>query len=330
MTKTSLVVGIFGIAVAAMAPGCGSAVDDSSDVGSAGAAGSATNDAGARSVSVPGWELDETNTGLAGVGLRCDELEPYDGSPEPASGTTIYRKRIEMALYLHAGDITIDQSCIRPTSATMGRGLPIVMNYDRDTSSPLATSITIRDSDLDASQVDQADIGWSAAFAGSGVIERCQIWGAGSGIWLRGVAPVENRVEGNYVYGLRATPPDSHQDGLTIRDYAGPSTIVRNNRIDSTSESETGPLFIQAGMGFIDNLRIEGNLLEGNNWKLQLEASDYGYGAHLAAVDNRFATSGFGAAIVTGGSGWSTWQDNSMNDPSAPDNQGAPVEEPTP
>jgi hypothetical protein len=129
---------------------------------------------------------------------------------------------------------------------------------------------------------------------------------------------------------LRHSDPDSYQDGITIRDYSGPHVIIRNNRIDATSELETGSCFIQAGMGFIDNVLVEGNPLEGNNWKLALEASSHGYGNNLRATDNRFSNTGYGEAYVSGSAGWSVWQNNYMNDPAQPDHKGAIVTKPMP
>jgi len=275
-----------------------------------------------------GWQLNEFNTGLSGVGIDRTTLPLYTGPSKPSAGAVIRAVRIETQLDLSAGTITLEKCWVRPLS--IGRGLPIIWNYDRDTGQVLPNSAFIRDCDIDCSAVPDADIGWSAAFGGSGVIERCQIWGVGSGIWLRGMAPIAVKAEGNYIHGLRHSPPDSHQDGLTLRDYSGPQASILNNRIDSTSASETGPIFLQAGFGYIDNVLVEGNYLQGNAWKLMLEAHTYGYGTHMQAIDNRFQNSGFGAAYVSGGPGWAEWRENYLDDPTQPDHKGAAVPQPLP
>lgn len=275
-----------------------------------------------------GWQLNEFNTGLAGVGVDRSALPLYTGSDTPADGAVIREMRIEKQLDLSAGTVTLERCWIRPLS--IGRGLPIIWNYNRDTGSVLPTCAWIRDCDIDCTAVSSADIGWSAAFGGSGVIERCHIWGSGTGLWLRGVSPIVIRAEENYIHGLRHSPPDSHQDGMTLRDYSGPEASLLNNRIDSSSESETGPLFLQAGFGHIDNVHIEGNLLEGNAWKLVLEANAYGYGPNMRAMDNRFRNTGYGAAYVTGGPGWAEWRGNYLDDPTQIDHRGALVSQPLP
>jgi hypothetical protein len=278
--------------------------------------------------SLKGWQIDENNIGLAGVGINPSTLPLYTGTNKPLAGTVIKEMRIEQQMDLSNGNITIERCLIKPLS--IGRGLPIIWNYNIDNLEVLAVSAFIRDCDFDCTAIPAGDIGWSAAFAGSGVIERCNIFGCGSGLWLRGISPIEVRAENNYIHGLRHSDPDSHQDGLTIRDYTGPQLIVRNNRIDATAESETGPCFIQAGFGYVDNILIEGNLLEGNNWKLILEAGSKGYGNNLKAINNRFRNTGYGAGYVSGGNGWEDWQENYMNDPIQVDNKGQLVAEPMP
>ncbi len=275
-----------------------------------------------------GWYLNEFNTGLAGLGIDRATLPLYTGSDTPADGAVIRDVRIETQLDLSAGAITLERCWIHPLS--IGRGLPIIWNYHRDTGTVLPISAFIRDCDIDCSAVSSADIGWSAAFGGSGVIERCHIWGAGSGLWLRGVSPIAVKVEGNYIHGLRHSPPDSHQDGITLRDYSGPEASFLNNRVDSSCDSETGPFFLQAGFGYIDNVYVEGNFLEGNVWKLMLEAHTYGYGSNMRAYDNRFRNTGFGAAYVAGGPGWAEWRENYLDDPTQVDHKGAAVPQPFP
>jgi hypothetical protein len=101
---------------------------------------------------------------------------------------------------------------------------------------------------------------------------------------------------------------------------------VRNNRIDADAKYCTGAFFLQATFGFLDNILMEGNLLEGTGFNSRLEYSAGGYGTHIRALNNRFSSLS-GAGIVSGGPGWAQWQDNYVNDPSQPDNKGDVVPE---
>ena len=77
-----------------------------------------------------GWELDETNTGLAGVGIDRATLPLYDGPAKPAAGAVIVGKRIETALDLSAGNITIERCWIHPTA--IGRGNSVIVTFDNN------------------------------------------------------------------------------------------------------------------------------------------------------------------------------------------------------
>src|SRR5512145_2230929 len=50
-----------------------------------------------------GWQLNEFNTGLAGVGIDRSILPLYTGSDTPADGSVIREMRIEKQLNLSAG-----------------------------------------------------------------------------------------------------------------------------------------------------------------------------------------------------------------------------------
>lgn len=289
-----------------------------------------------------GWELDETNTGLAAQGLDCDELEVYAGSSKPEAGSVISEVRIETSLDLSNGDIVIERSCIRP--AAVGRGLPVVSTTDfnrcNDNGCAVTSSmITIRDSDIDGSLISQENVAYSCAFQGVGTIERNHIHDTGSGICFFGTGDTLDAVaDGNYVHDLRAFgdagTTGSHNESFTIRDFDTSENpdrrlVVRNNRLECESGNDSGAMFIQAYAGFIDQVRLEGNLLEGNGYQLVLEANNAGYGMNMAAVDNRFSGTGFGPGYVDDGGqgyGWTTWEDNYIDDPSQPDHRGAPID----
>ena len=288
-----------------------------------------------------GWELTETNTGLAALGLSCDDLEVYTGPSKPDAGTVISERRIESSLDLSNGDIVIERSCIRPTS--VGQGLAVVTTTDfnqcgNDGCVVTSSMVTIRDSDIDGSLTSQENIAYSCAFQGVGTLERNHVHDTGSGICFFGTGNTLDAIaDGNYVHDLRAFgdagTTGSHNESFTIRDF-DPSDnparrlVVRNNRLDCDSGNDSGAMFIQAYAGYIDQVRLEGNLLEGNGYQLVLEANGSGYGMNLAAVDNRFSGTGYGAGYVDDGGqgyGWTTWEDNYVDDPSRPDHRGDPI-----
>jgi hypothetical protein len=289
-----------------------------------------------------GWELTESNTGLAAVGLSCDELPRYTGGEKVPAGATISEKRIETTLDLSAGNITVERSCIRPHAA--GRGLPLVTTTDNnrcDASgcAPPPAQVILRDCEIDGSLVDNFTVAYSLGFGGIGSVERCYIHDVGSGIGVYGQGtPFDALAVGNYITRLRAwgDPGDggSHNDGLTIRDFANPAhqVIIKNNRIVASSGNDTGALFIQPNDALIDNVLIEGNLLDGNGYQLGLEAANgFIYGRSMRAINNRFSGTGFGAAYVSTKGleyGWAEWRDNYIDDPAEPDNRGRPVPEP--
>ena len=183
-----------------------------------------------------------------------------DGPAKPAAGAVIVGKRIETALDLSAGNITIERCWIHPTA--IGRGNSVIVTFDNNNAqAPAPALVTVRDCDIDGSALPVEDIAFGAGFFGNGTVERCNVHGTGSGIAIMHAgAALPGLVQGNYVHGLRAwgdpATTGSHADGFTVRDYAGPSLVVRNNRIDcSTGANDTGAFFVQSWAGFIDNLR---------------------------------------------------------------------------
>ncbi|MFI6093956.1 hypothetical protein ACIA8G_00265 [Lentzea sp. NPDC051213] len=286
----------------------------------------------------PGWKLTQGNTGLAAHGLNCDSLPAYTGPSSPAAGTVISGKRVEQALTLFAGNITIEKSCIRPTKLNEAAPLvttngPCGSNSCQVTSAP----VTIRDSNIDGSKLSAGTIAKSCAFLGVGTLQRNYISGMGSGICFYNTGhSLDGLAEGNYVRGLR-TAGDAHNDGATVRDFpldrnAGRKLTFRNNRIDCSTGQDTGALFIQTYGGDIDNVTVEGNLLEGGGYQLGLESSHGNqYGRNMRSINNRFTGSGWGAAYVTAngvGYKWAVWQDNFLLDMNAADAKGKPAGSP--
>ena len=288
-----------------------------------------------------GWELDASKTGLAPKGLSCGALPLYGGSSKPTAGTTISEKRIATTLDLSSGNITIEKSCIQPTS--VGGGLPLITTTDyNNCPSECAltpTTVTIRDSEIDGSLMSASDIAQACAFLGIGNIERNYIHGMGSGICMFNTGSTLNAViQGNYVHQLRAFG-GSHNEAFTIRDFptnTNPSRFMNilNNRFDSSSGNDTGAAFLQTYGGDINNILFEGNLFEGFGYQLGLEAG-FGniYGTSLRVNNNRFTGTGYGVGYVIDaglGYGWSQWTNNYIYNPGGVNGQGSPAEEPTP
>lgn len=131
-----------------------------------------------------------------------------------------------------------------------------------------------------------------------------------------------------------AAADGNHSSAFTVRDFTGAANtnrrlVVRGNRFDSSSGSDTGALFIQTYSGRIDNVLIEGNLLEGMGYQFGLEETNYPY-SDIRVINNRATGTGWGAAYVSGGPGPSQWADNYVFDPKATDGKGTAIPTPTP
>ncbi len=278
-----------------------------------------------------GWAVDATTVGLAPLGLTCDQLPAYTGSPDIPAGTTISGKRFTGNINLYLGNITIERSCFKPTSA--GRGLPIAStnNYNGDYE-PAKGQVIIRDSEFDGSLLSLESAAYATGFIGIADLQRNYVHHFGSGLAPMNTGDqLDALVEHDYVtdmlgFGDGATT-GNHSDSFTIRDFTDAVrpdrvAIIRSNRFDCDSANATGAFFIQAWAGRIDNVYIEGNLLEGGGYNLVLEANNSGY-SNVNATNNRYKPTGYGAVYYSGGSGWATYQDNYIYDPTQPDAKGA-------
>jgi hypothetical protein len=268
-----------------------------------------------------GWELDETNSGLRGnyTGLTTINPSEYGRIDEGGqllvnANAVIENKIIPYQCTLSAGNITIRNCLIQPT--TVGNGVPFVT----------ATMATIEDSEIDGSLMSDAVMGMSIAFAGSGTILRCNIHDASSGISINNSDASPSIAEGNYIHDLRYVSP-AHMDGITTRVSAGGGTVIRNNRSVVDSTVSTGALFVQSTYGVIDNLLIEGNLLEGYSYNLSMGISTYSYGGNVGVVDNRFNPypGGFGARSIQSGIVITEWSENYIYDSAADGCMGTPL-----
>ena len=282
-----------------------------------------------------GWHINETNTGLCGKYTGLAELDPSEAGYVAygtlfitINGATISHKEINYPVNIQAEGVTIEQCLIRPYSC--GRGVPVV----------IADNAIIRDSEIDCENIPLEQVGFSIVVNGDNfIIERCNIHGGSSGISIGSTADTMVSVaQGNYVHGLRLyTDPDTnetaHIDGLTIRRSDGLGVIIRNNFILVQPDIATGPLFIQAWRGHINNVLVQGNLLQGHGFCLALEYNAYGYGNNMRAVNNRidpWTDNGSGPwyAYVSGGQGWYIWDNNYSYNSGAVYNIGSAVPAP--
>lgn len=283
-----------------------------------------------------GWTITAGNVGLASLGLKCADLPLYNGPSKPAAGTTISRQRVTTALDLSNGDITIDTSCIQPT--TVGQGMPVIGTTDNNVTpiQPTTKRVTIKNSDIDGTRLDHRLAALSTGFLGIADLTNNYVHHLGSGIALYHTGTtLDATVERNYVtdllgWGNPATT-GNHSDAFTIRDFdatrSGRRVTVRNNRFDCDSPNATGAFFIQTYAGPIHNMTAEGNLLEGGGYQLALEAKNHPY-TNMRATNNRFSGTGLGTTYTTRGEGWTAWSDNYIYVATAANASGRVVREP--
>lgn len=276
-----------------------------------------------------GWQIDATNVGLAGVGLDCDSLPLYTGSLTPAAGTRISGVRIEGSLDLRAGDITVDRSCIRPTTGTGSLVTNYVCGAD-DCPVISDKTIIIRDSEFDASKVPAVQIAGACAFRGVGTLQRNYMHGMGSGICFYGTGMKHDAIaEQNYVTDMRSSG-ESHNEAATLRDLMRDQNpdrvaIFRNNRFRIMDGNVTAGLFIQPTWDDIDHVLVEGNLIEGGGFNLYLNRA-HGTYSNTSAINNRFnPVNAWGPVAVDPGPEFDVWRDNYIYDPDAADAKGRTV-----
>lgn len=258
-----------------------------------------------------GWELNSGNTGLCDDYTGLDVIDP--ATVGSVDGVTLYirvpditisHKQINYPIAVEASNVIIEHCLIKPTAC--GYGVPIVQ----------VDNTTIRDSEVDCDGIPIEQAGFSITVSGVNcIIERCNIHGASSGISIQNTsASAVSVAQGNYIHDLRLYTDTSgntaHIDGLTIRISSGKGVIVRNNYILVEPDIATGPVFIQAWAGHINNVLVEGNLLQGYGYSLALEYNAYGYGNNMQAINNRIDAWTSWYCYVSGGPGWHTWENN--------------------
>jgi hypothetical protein len=269
-----------------------------------------------------GWELDESNTGLRGDYSALTDLTDvgaigYLGGPDGPFYVTmpvvLANKTIPYEMVIEARGVMINGCLIRPEY--VGMGMPLVS----------AGSAEIRDSEIDGGLIPDENIVYSIACSGTGIIERCNIHHAASGISINNTTSRVSVAQGNYIHDLRWISP-AHMDGITTRGSDGAGVIIRNNRsICGSASGSTGALFTQPYNGFIDRVCIKGNLLEGYGYNLYIDNHGAGYGSALFIVNNRMNPSGWGAFALdpAGSVRIAEFRENYIYDAGAEDGKGA-------
>lgn len=245
-------------------------------------------------------------------------------------------KRIESALDMTAGNVTVEKSCIKPRNQGVLGSLSTttVCPNDCNLGMPAGAKATIRDSEISGAFLSASAVAAACAFDGVADLARNYIHDIGSGICFREtgteLSPV---VENNYVVKLRHSG-EAHHDAATVRDFRKNPTNTRTltwrgNRLDSTTNTgtyQTGAMFIQptwSGYG-IHNVWVQDSYLEGGGFNLALEQSNGG-NSNTHSVNNRFRPTEWGASTVSGSPGWSEWSNNFRYSSTGLNAQGAVV-----
>lgn len=280
-----------------------------------------------------GWQVTASNIGLAGLGIDGNSLPLYNGSNVVPAGTVIEGRRITSSLELYQGSITIRRCLIRPTSA--GQGMPLITtsNYNVEPVGVTPATVTIEDCEIDGTELSDFSAAWCTGFMGVANLYRNYIHHFGSGVGFMPTGmQLDAVVENNYITDLvswgNGATNGNHCDGFTIRDFSNAarptrSMMVRNNRFDCNTENASGACFLQAYSGTINNVTIQGNLLEGNSYNLVLENLNSSY-SNMRCINNRFNVQGYGPHYYYG-PGWTQWSENYRNNPANPENKGASV-----
>ncbi|MCI1747739.1 MAG: hypothetical protein LKI24_06295 [Acidipropionibacterium sp.] len=195
-----------------------------------------------------GWTITRANVGLGPEGLTCKGLAEYRGPRTVPAGTTISQKRITHGLDLSAGGITLEKSCIQPTEAAPG--MPILGTTNYDSGKPTPAKVTIRNSEIDGSLLNEKAAAQATGFIGVADLIGNYIHRLGSGIGIMNAGTeFDALVEHNYVTGLvawgDAAADGTHSDAFTVRDFdiskrPGRTLVVRNNRFDCDSTAPDG------------------------------------------------------------------------------------------
>lgn len=285
-------------------------------------------DSGGSSGTLYGWLLTTNNIGLKGDYSALTELTNYTGIGYESdgvlyvtqSGITITNKLIPYQCNIEsASNVVFDKCLIKPGG--VGPGMPAISDPNG--------ALTLQDCEIDGTDISDARIVYCIGYSGFGSVIRTNIHHVATGIKGGNKNSKQSVYENVYVHDLRWISP-AHMDGITIRQSNGSGgCLIKNGRyIVASSEGVTGACFLQ-GQNAINNITVEGNMLEGYGYCLALEANTGGY-SNVVASNNRMTPYSAGQyAYVTGGSGWDTWSENyAYNGSNPPDYKGTSISEP--
>ena len=222
---------------------------------------------------------------------------PTGSALEASSATTVSRAGavlegldVRGCLTITASDVTVRRSRIR-----CGSEYPVRVSGG-------ARGVLLEDVEIDGMGSPS-----TTAVGGDGfTVRRADIHDVGDGPRMG-----DNTVlEDSWIHDL-AAGGGSHNDG--VQSTGGRNIVIRNNRIENPDQ-QTSCVLIGADLGDIDNVLVEGNLLNGGNYTVYA-GSDPGYRAtNIRIVGNRFGRDFvFGPKSVSGsGITWSgnVWADS--------------------
>jgi hypothetical protein len=289
-----------------------------------------TDEGGGGSEYKVGWLVDSTNIGLVGAGIDRSTLAVYSGPVEVPAGTTISLKRINSALDLTDGNITIDRCWIRP-STVPGWSFGAFVQSWRSSGGTYDGNNVITDCEIDGDHLSLTlPLAQACGFAGPAVnMYRNYIHGMGTGIAIFGADAATNTIENNYVTGLRATG-DSHNEAATVREHEDGTLLWRGNRLNCDVVGHTSAqMFIQTYAGQVNNVTLEDTYTEGPGFHIYLErylGSGPTY-SNIRVINTRYRGYGeyYGPESVANGAGYAQYTGNYTWANTPPLYQGAPA-----
>jgi hypothetical protein len=220
-----------------------------------------------------GWQLNTSNTGLAGAGIDRTRLRTYNGPIR--SGMTLRKVRIPHKVDLsRKRNVTLDRVWINPSRG--GRDILVLGNGS-----------VVKWSDIDGWDIPAHEISGNAALrvfnANDYLIRRCKITGAGIGAWIDGNG--RGRMVATYLYRSQSSR-GAHNDGFTRREGHGRLTISRSRLHVNNPGTTTGPFFLQDTWGRrVGGVLLRRTLVEGIGGVLTLD--NRGSGVSFSAENVR-------------------------------------------
>lgn len=284
---------------------------------------------------VHGWNLDETNTGIAASGLNETELTEFDlNGPDAGKGEWIAGERCILYLY---GNQIIEKKIITFTSYMKAvEGGTVIKNCiirPSDCADGMAmVSIaggTIENCEIDGSSLGLNNIAHTGISASDSVIRNCLIHDCDCGI-MAGNNSGLTLIENNYIYNIfYQAGSDDHLAGCSIWSASGDGIGVFNNRVIIDDQDTVGhtsaAFFSQSLRGKIANVRVEGNLLVSPGYVARITWGGNATSLPFSFINNRMK-------LIPGGFGYyagSTdiqitpeWSENYIYNSNADDGKG--------